>query len=198
MKSSPSVNTRSPDAVVTVRDRFPEAFGVFYRLFFTRLAARQGWTFIHAAGVVKNDRAYLFAGPSGAGKSTVTRMLGARQIIHDDQVFLAPGGDIPAVTTTPFMGRVDFLHGAPRTYPVEGIYLLHKDSQAYLEKLTPMKALGRILTVPQEELGGKAKPGFLEYLDAGIERCTRLVHAAHCYELHFTLDELPRGLMEAA
>jgi hypothetical protein len=180
--------------VQLLHGKFMETFGAFYLVLFTRLAARQEWTFVHASGLVKNGKAFLFVGPSGAGKTTVSRMAKGADLIHDDQLFLADGRDRPMVITLPFVGREDFLHGKTQSYPVERIFFLHKDRTSFLVPLSSARALGRILTVRQEDLGTQSGSARIE---RSLERCHRLVQAAQCYEMHFTLDSLPEEMMEA-
>lgn len=175
-----------------------QSFGLAFRHVFTRIAVDNGWTFVHAAGVVRRGRAYLFAGPSGAGKSTVVEMLDDVRIIHDDQLFLGSGPGRPAIRAVPYLGNDRFIHDEKGVWPVGSIYFLHQDVKASLVPLEPAIALGRLLAVPLEGLGEEPSSGFLETLRTSMERCRELVLGASCHELHFSLTDLPEGVARPA
>jgi hypothetical protein len=65
-------------------------------------AVCRGGALVHAAGAVRNDRAYLFYGESGAGKSTLSSCNRRGRIVSDDLSLLLPGED----------GRLDLV-GSP-------------------------------------------------------------------------------------
>lgn len=180
---------------IEVLDSDPEAaFGLAFRHLFTRLAVDNGWTFVHAAGVLRGGRAYLFAGPSGAGKSTVAGMLEQVEVIHDDQLFLQVDGNGPCIRAVPFMGNNAFIHDRTGCWPVEAVHFLQQDTRAFLVPMAPALALARILAVPLEGLGAEPTEAFLGSLRRTMERCRSLVEKARCRELHFTLTELPDGI----
>lgn len=174
-----------------------ESFGLFFRLLYTALAQRSGRTFVHASAAERGGKAYLFTGPSGAGKTTAVRMLRGVRVIHDDTVFLEDQNGRPLVQTTPFMGADDFLHSERRAFPVAGVFLLCQDTRAFLRPVSAARALGRLLTLPWPEIGRPPRDGFVDYVRASLHRCSRLVESARCFEMHFSLKELPEGLLEA-
>ncbi|MBL6974679.1 MAG: hypothetical protein ISR64_03015 [Deltaproteobacteria bacterium] len=170
------------------------AFGLSFRHLFTRLAVDNGWTFVHAAGILRDHRAYLFAGPSGAGKSTIAGMLDPLPVIHDDQLFLHVGDQGPCIRAVPFMGNSAFVHDRTGCWPVEAVHFLRQDTSAFLVPMAPAMALARILAVPLDGLGAEPTDAFMETVRIGMERCRELVQASRCSELHFTLSELPEGI----
>jgi len=172
------------------------AFGGFFRHFHNRVAIDNGRTLVHAAGVIRDERAYLFAGPSGAGKSTVTRILDDLGIIHDDHVIIDTAGERPTVTTLPYMGNKGFVHLESSAYPVERIFFLHQDERAFLAPISPADALARVLTLPMEWLGAGRTRESVQRTRIVMKRCRELVLGASCHEMHFTLSELPQGVTE--
>lgn len=51
-------------------------------------AAQRGGLLLHASGVVRAARAFVFFGPSGAGKSTVARLSAQWPVLSDDLVLI--------------------------------------------------------------------------------------------------------------
>jgi hypothetical protein len=105
------------------------------RIIHSLLLAEEGGFLFHAASVVRNGRAFLFAGVSGAGKTTTVRLAPADAAVLTDEVsyvrrtgagyrafgtpfageFAQPGHNISAPLDTVFL-----LEKAPfnRTYPI--------------------------------------------------------------------------------
>ncbi len=179
-------------------DNAKESFGLFFRLLFIWLAGKQDCTLIHASALVKNGRAYLFTGPSGSGKTTIANMIDNARIIHDDHQLLTVQEGRPRIKTLPYMGRDDFLYQDQACFPVEKVFFLHQDSRAYLEPTSSARALSRILTVRIQDTDGPDGTCASEHLKNSLARCTQLVKATRCYDLHFTRTKLPLGIMETA
>ncbi|NOZ02077.1 MAG: hypothetical protein GXP54_09340 [Deltaproteobacteria bacterium] len=174
-----------------------EAFGLAYRHIFTRLAVDGGWTFVHAAGVLLDDRAWLFAGSSGAGKSTIAGMLAASEqgarIIHDDQLFLGTSEGKSAIRAVPYMGDERFIHDRVGAWPVNAVYFLRQDTRAFVKPMEPGPAAARLLAAPLEWLDEPSN-ALKDYLGRSLNRLVELVRGAVCGELHFSLTELPREI----
>jgi hypothetical protein len=181
------------------RDELAAAFGRLYHALYLRLALRARRVFVHASGVVKEGRAFLFVGPSGAGKTTISSMLEGVQVIHDDSIFLEMVGPTPHVRPAPFLGNGRFLRDRLRDgvqrFPVGAIYFLHKSARPSLEPVAPGAAFAKLLTAPLPE----ERPGFAEdfrgYMERALEVTQSLVAATPCYDLCFSLTELPSGLL---
>ncbi len=75
---------------------------LLYQVFHSA-AQRLGYraALVHAAGVVRAGRGYLFVGPSGAGKSTVARLSAAHSVLNDEMnlVELDDDGGVTLVGT---------------------------------------------------------------------------------------------------
>jgi hypothetical protein len=110
---------------------------------------------VHAAGVARRGRGYVFAGPSGAGKTTVGRALSAgpeELLLADELVALRLDGDGVVVAGTPFWS------GTAALAPLAGLYLLARGGAPGLRPLAAARGvpalwreLGRYLPVPDLE-----------------------------------------------
>jgi hypothetical protein len=104
------------------------------RLVTARLAVEEGGFAMHAAGVLREGRAWLFAGPSRAGKSTVVRLLAPATSLGDDFGLVLPdrgGWSAPAV---PFDNSERIEHEPPAgLIPVSGIWRLYQADETRVE-----------------------------------------------------------------
>lgn len=63
---------------------------------------------VHASGVVYQDRAYIFTGPSGAGKSTIIHILANQPgvtVLHDERVPISQAGSCFYAWSSPLRGE---------------------------------------------------------------------------------------------
>jgi hypothetical protein len=97
------------------------------------LLSRDGFL-LHAATVLHNGRAYVFAGRSGAGKSTVAALSPKAGVLTDEISLLQRGNGIWHAYGTPFWGEFRSA-GSNTSAPVEGIFHLVKAHQNRLEPL---------------------------------------------------------------
>ncbi len=66
----------------------------FLRVLYSRLCVSRGGVLLHASGVVRAGKGYVFFGPSGAGKTTLARLSKERgaMVLSDDIVILRRDG----------------------------------------------------------------------------------------------------------
>jgi hypothetical protein len=117
------------------------------------LVARDG-VVVHASGVVRAGRAFVFAGPSGAGKTTVGRALGDAPgvLLADELIVLRLDGDGVIAAGTPFWT------GTAAAAPLAGLFLLARGGTPGIRALEPARGvpalwreLGRYLPLPALE-----------------------------------------------
>jgi hypothetical protein len=90
---------------------------------------------LHAATVVRRDRAYLFMGKSGAGKSTVASLAPEGSVLTDELSLVRREDGIWRAYGTPFWG--EFRAGDSNTSaPIAGIFRL---VQAEENRVTPLR-----------------------------------------------------------
>jgi hypothetical protein len=106
------VRSESFSAVLDLRQRsahletqlHASAFDVFLRIFFSFLLLGEEGFLIHAAGLEKNGRGYLFTGPSDSGKTTVARTARGVRVLNDELVAVKKVSGGYRVFSTPFKG----------------------------------------------------------------------------------------------
>ncbi len=145
-----------------------------------------GWRYVtknfgifHAAGVVRDELAYLFVGPSGAGKSTLatfSSMLNYN-VIHDDIVLVYPG-----LHQNEYMVS-DYFMNFPGV-PLKSIFFIVKDTK---DRLLPLSS---ITTAKRLFLSFLDTPGHSIFITAKLMEkifliSTAIAHNVTAYELHF-------------
>jgi len=116
------------------------------RCLVSRVAVEEGGFALHAAGVVDEGRAYLFAGPSRAGKTTAVALSAPRTSLGDDFAIVleSPGGY--SAPTVPF----DNAEAAPdrpefEAFPLSGIWRLFHAETARVERLDSARAAASLM-----------------------------------------------------
>ena len=143
---------------------------------------QQGWA-MHAASVLREGRAYLFAGPSGAGKSTAAALCGTEGEIGDDFAMLVRRDGDWLVPAMPFnnAGRVD---GPPveGLFPLAGVWRVYQAPHASVERPPRGPAVASLM-------GCAAFPWTVpEMADILLARTSELVAEGKFAHLHFARD----------
>jgi hypothetical protein len=110
-------------------DPAPRALENFLRSAVAWLALDSGGLFLHAAGIVRNDEAYLFYGPSGAGKSTLAAMPHGGRVLSDDLTLILARPQGLVAAGSPFRGTYGAGETVVGAFPVAGFYRLRKDDR---------------------------------------------------------------------
>ena len=115
-----------------------------------RVLSKRG-LLLHSAGLVLDERAYLFAGRSGAGKTTLTRkahVAGAGILSDDINIALPDENGGFRAFPVPFAGDFgqtpDLL--SPGGYPLAGLCFLEQGGTATLEPLSKAAAAARLVS----------------------------------------------------
>ena len=146
-----------------------------------RLAASEGGLAIHAAGALREGRAYLLAGPSRSGKTTAVALSrGVAEDLGDDLAVILPEGGAWAAPALPF---ASFEQAPPKPpgslFPVAGIFRLFRAEEPRLEELTPVLATASLVSCA-------ALPHAIPDLaDAVLECARRYVDTGRFAHLHF-------------
>jgi hypothetical protein len=153
------------------------------RILFVSLMAQHDGMLLHAQGIVRNGKGYVFTGQSGAGKSTLARLWaasGEATVLGEETLILRRRGNEYWVYGTPWIGEEG--HSSPQGAPLSGVYFIHHDMKNSTNRLTASRALEKLLTrsylVAYEPLA--ARKG----LDLGID----LVSVVPMYDFGFLPD----------
>jgi hypothetical protein len=105
-----------------------------------------GGMLLHASGIVRRGRAYLFPGVSGAGKTTIVRHSPGLRVLSDEVVAVRIGHQDQSIMAfgTPFFGDWG-QPGEMIAAPVRGLYFPRQASENRLRSLSPREVLSRLL-----------------------------------------------------
>ena len=168
----------------------PTGLNSFLRFVYSLVLLKELGFLVHAAGLIKNEKGYIFPGKSGVGKTTIARLSPGATLLSDDIPLVKTGG-APFIFGTPFWG--DLAVGGEKTSaPLAGVYFPVKDKKSYTERLKPRQVFEKLLPnvvfffknekfskqlfnlcfdlatkVPGYELHFLPDPSFWEYIDAG-------------------------------
>lgn len=151
----------------------------FLRVLYAWLCIDQSALLVHAAGVIRNQRGFVFFGASGDGKTTVSRLSMTETVLSDDLVIVKKQNGVWQVYGVPFRG--DFPE-APRTNAtaeLAGIFALAKANHHYLAPLLPVEATARLAACIPFVM---AQPNVAQSV---IELCSDLARCVPAQTLHF-------------
>ena len=144
------------------------------------LLPRRGFL-LHAATVVRDGQAYVFAGRSGAGKSTVASLSPAGTVLTDEISLLRFTDERWHAYGTPFWGEFRAA-GLNEHYPIAGIYSLVQSPEDRVELMSTKEILRALLPCV---LFFTSKPDANEAL---LQLLLGMVRQIPCYRLHFRRD----------
>jgi hypothetical protein len=153
----------------------------FLRVAYALLAFQAGGVMLHAAGILRTGKAYLFFGHSGSGKTTVSRLSTDDMVLNDDLIILMPNRAGWKVFGTPFWNPTQ-VKPTPQQAPLAGLFRLVQDRQVYLEKISASTALAELIAnVP-------VIPADLSRTPELIERLKDILVTTPVQRLHFLPD----------
>jgi len=116
----------------------------FLRVLYAWRCLEQDALLLHASGIIRDGRGYVFFGPSGSGKTTITRLSQAHTVLSDDLVIIKKQDARWRVYGVPFRGD---LPEAPRTNAaadLRRIFALKKDAAHQVTTLSAPEAVARL------------------------------------------------------
>lgn len=142
----------------------------------------RGGFIMHTAGLVRDEKAYLFFGPSGSGKSTVTALSRDLPILSDDIVLVLQQNGTFYAATTPFRGEFDHPNKDKRLYPVAGVYRLRQSDQVGKRRIPLAQGIANVIaSCPFLTINSNLYPELFSLV-------TELCRSVETGELHFRKD----------
>ncbi len=130
--------------VSTSRSRFARGMENFLRVLTASFILDRGGFLLHAAGIVRGGRAYVFFGPSGSGKTTVTDLSPEDTVLSDDLTLVVRRAGRYEAAGIPF-GLAH--HKVPATracFPIASLNRLVKSPTLDRQPLTGARALAEV------------------------------------------------------
>ena len=160
------------------------SFDACLRVLYSVLFSADKGLLLHAAGIVRDKKAYLFLGPSGSGKTTVARLSsGVGTVINDEIVAVKVSNNNCKVYGTPFWGEMRKGPAFNRPSPLHAIYFLKK-SRKSCKKVIPRKdiliRLLRCCCIFSSELNDT---------ETVIQTAVALINSVPACELNFKKDQ---------
>lgn len=130
---------------------------------------------IHACGLVRNGKGYLFAGPSESGKTTIAGLSKGLTLLSDERLCIKKNCDGFFAYGMPW-GK-----GGNMSAEVKYIFFLTKDKITTFNRLNPATAASWLLS---DASLGSLNWGIIGNLLTSI---TNMVNSVPCYQMHFSL-----------
>jgi hypothetical protein len=123
----------------------PYSIDAVLRILHSLILARQGGFLLHAAGAIRNRKAFLFSGISGAGKTTISRLAPADVTLLTDEIsYVRREPAVYRAYGTPFAGELAKI-GENVSAPLEAVYFLVQGPENRIEPVDPADAVGMLL-----------------------------------------------------
>jgi hypothetical protein len=127
------------------QSRNPYAIDSVLRIVHTLILATQGGFLVHAASVIRDGRAFLFAGVSGAGKTTISRLAPPDATLLTDEISYVRRTDNQyQACGTPFAGELARV-GENQSAPLSALFLLEKGPENRIETVGSADAIRLLL-----------------------------------------------------
>jgi hypothetical protein len=116
----------------------------FLRAAYAWLCLDQGAFMLHASGVIRQGRGYIFFGPSGSGKTTVARLSLDGTVLSDDAVIIKRHGPMFRVYGVPFRGEFCEAPRSNAAADLHGLFTLAKSAEHRVAHLGVSEAVARL------------------------------------------------------
>lgn len=191
------------DAKVTLFDEKQSVMRVFYfqkprdynikfvlqQLLIQLCPIRQG-LFVHGAGGLIDNKAFLIPGVSGAGKSTALAMFRHDRLLSDDMTVMRLTGEMPFLHATPVGPASD----GPACGSLKVVFFPVKNDSFCLKPVKKLEAI---------ELFFKSQAGFVEkvmkpFRKSYFEAVVKMFSQTRAYEMHFTESHIDNEAITGA
>lgn len=127
------------------QSRNPYAIDSVLRIVHSLILAKEGGFLVHAASVIRDGHAFLFAGVSGAGKTTISRLAPPDATLLTDEIsYVRREGNQYLAYGTPFAGELARV-GENQSAPLSALFLLEKGPENLIEEVATSEAIRLLL-----------------------------------------------------
>lgn len=140
---------------------------------------RQGGFLLHAAGLLKGERSYVFCGPTQSGKTTIaTHLANGHLVLSDETTAIRPTSFGYSAYSTPFPGDMNrvFVNRGAR---MDSLFFIRKGNEFSRRPLSPAEVTSRAF--PQLICLERN----LEGVEAAFHALEAFSHRIPCYDLSF-------------
>lgn len=142
------VDTGAREAVLALVEAdgpsFDRGLENFLRVLTASFVLEEGGFLLHASGVVRRGRAYVFFGPSGSGKTTVAALSTGDSVLSDDLTLVVPRNGGYEAAGIPFGMRHHRVPETRASFPIASFNRLLKSQHVSRQPLTGARALAEL------------------------------------------------------
>jgi len=155
----------------------------FLRIACQLLLPARGSFLMHSAGIVDQERCFLFFGQSGAGKSLATKLSLPRRTLSDDMILVDADATPVIIHAVPFFGAFPMAHRTRGAFPAAAALRLRHSEDTRIEPLSAGRAVATVsASIPFVHDLGLRHDGLLDL----VNRFCKKVPVA---DLHFTKSD---------
>ena len=156
----------------------PASLNLFLGFIYSILLLKEPGFLVHAAGLIRNGKGYIFPGKSEAGKTTIAKLSPDAELLTDEVALVKKVDGSFQVFGTPFKGQMDKI-GQNLHIPLKAVYFPQKDKKVFKRSIGSLDALKMMLTTvvfySEDE----------EFIEQLFNICVEFVNSVPCHELHF-------------
>ncbi len=154
----------------------------FLRVLTAQFVLDRGGFLLHASGVVRAGKAYVFFGPSGSGKTTVTHLSPGDRVLSDDLTLVVKNGGRYEAAGIPFGMAHHRVPDTAGSFPIVSFNRLVQSREVRRERLTGARAVAEVAAslpfVMQD----------CDQADRAVEAISSALRDLPAYRLHFRRD----------
>ena len=181
-----SYDVVSREAKIYLPSNFDERYAnYFFRLFLPYIFIQDDiGVFIHASGLIKEDKVFIFIGDKGFGKSTIVKHTDDKKLLSDEMILITKDlfTEKYYAWGTPFVSSCGEI-GANIKVELSEVFFIEKSSLNRLERINSGETIKLLLA--QCSFGNK---NLDVYNKKVVEQCLDISFSLNCYKLFFKRD----------
>ncbi len=133
---------RQAKFVIFEHSEYRKAMGIPMKVIVRDMLGGKGFL-LHAAGLLQDNNAYIFAGNSGEGKSTITNILAHKCILSDETIIVKKREGVYIGHSTPWNSQGRFNH-VSASGPIKACFFIKKSRRVYFKSISPANTFLRL------------------------------------------------------